>query len=879
MAKGNGAYKVALLFADEAERDHWMLNQLCKRASLPDHVVEKDNFLLLTVAENSFNTLVHNGIKIVVPMGEAALFDVLRTYDIFRWFGRMVPHPDLQQFGVWVAPLFAPSALLPAHGNAEDDEDDSPLFKKRVLRHPPRYQGTQVAFLRRILRWAKEPPTPLVRDYTFDPSPGKFAAWADDFYVNHEGVLSWDIETPYKKKATNEEEQAEAELKADATILRISFAYKPGVAVSVPWSAEYLPTIKRLLAFAGIHVGWNIRAFDVPHITANSILIGGPVHDGMDAFHFWQSDLDRGLEAVSAICAPDQEPWKHLSQAQEYEALYSCIDSDIGLRNYLDIRTRLQEQGAWEAWVHQNDDVMPPLEAAGKNGVHIDIPAQNKLGEILELKEWELLVAAQDLVDTRFLRKKVLVRKPKNPKGDWQEQAIEKSVKFCGHCGQNNINVRHNCQAIKDGKGQDVQKKTVIISGWYCESPLDQARGCSTKEFKKWLAGNGFNPNSTQQMMAYMKFYGHPVGVNFKTKNDSADTKHLHTLRKKYGHDHPIYAHCIELHKVTKAKSTYVEGLRPDHTGRVYTTYTNTPSTWRLSSRNVNMQNQGKRESNPYAKAARKTIIAPKGFVFVQADSSAIEAVFTGYFMGDPEYVALARDGVHDFLTCKWLGIPWDPANLDAIKKTPGYKEQREKMKRVVHGTNYGMGPYLMHMNEPEVFPSLKSARDAQDFYFKVLPKLPEFQYETRMRVKKEGFLTNPWKLRHYFYDVFTYELDENREIIINPKTGKPKVKLGKDAKRVVAFKPQSSAGFFARDNIAIIDKKVHRSWLPANLTVHDGYCLVVPDHTADVEGATEVLTGTLTRGIPEMEGLQVGCEVETGYNWGDMTKTLTVKV
>jgi hypothetical protein len=861
--------KVALVFASDEERDHWMVNRILKRAAL-----EKKDLLLLTVKENSFKRLVDAGITMVVPMGEEALFDVLHQRDIFRWFGMCVPHPDLKHHGISVAPLFAPSQLLPAR--AGDDDDENP-FKARKMRHPPRYQGVEVALLRRNVRYAEGMPAFPKRIYWEDPTPTVFNRLVDEFYAGKFPFLSWDIETPYKMKATDEEEQDESSLKLEDTILRISFSWEPGVSVSVPWDAQHLPGIERLLAFDGIHVGWNIRAFDVPHVKEKSVTIGGRVYDGMDLFHFWQSDLDRGLEAAAPFGAEDIGPWKHLSSMDDQAALYSCIDADVALRIFLYCRERLHEAGSWDEFVHQMEGVMPVLETAGNNGVYIDKVLQNELGAELEVKEFELLMEAQNLVEPRWQRKKVLSRKPKEPTGTWSPATKEKKVRFCLHCGKENVNVRHNCPAVKE-LGQRVAVKTVVTSGWWQVSPFnEQAEGGTTKEMKNWLKFNGFNPNSSDQMLRYMRFYGHPVGTNHKTKEDSADTKHLQRLKKSYGKSHPIYGLAIELHKVTKAKSTYVEGLRPDASERVYTTYTNTPSTWRLSSRNVNMQNQGKRESNPYAKKARKTIIPPPGMVFVQADSSAIEAVFTGYFMGDQHYIELARDGVHDYLTCKWLNIPWQPDKLDDIKKIPGYKEQRERMKRVVHGTNYGMGPYLMHMNEPEVFPLLKDAKMAQDFYFNVLPRLPQFQFDLRQRAKKEGYLVNPWGLRHYFYDVFTFELDEDRNPIF--VDGKPKVKLGKDAKRVVAFKPQSSAGFFARDNITLIGAAVHRSWLPANLTVHDGYCLAVPNCKADIEGATELLTTVLTRPIPQMENLRVGCEVEVGNNWGNMEKIVTVKV
>lgn len=48
---------------------------------------------------------------------------------------------------------------------------------------------------------------------------------------------------------------------------------------------------------------------------------------------------------------------------------------------------------------------------------------------------------------------------------------------------------------------------------------------------------------------------------------------------------------------------------------------------------------------------------------------------------------------------------------------------------------------------------------------------------------------------------------------------------------------------------------------MPAIGVVHDSYCLEVPE--ADVADATYTLMRILTRPIPEMNGLTVGCEVK----------------
>jgi hypothetical protein len=291
---------------------------------------------------------------------------------------------------------------------------------------------------------------------------------------------------------------------------------------------------------------------------------------------------------------------------------------------------------------------------------------------------------------------------------------------------------------------------------------------------------------------------------------------------------------------------------------------------------------------------------------FIQADSSAIEAVMVGYYMGGPEgeaYIKLAKQGAHDWLCCRWLGWEFTPENAARVKRD--HEELRERMKRVGHGTNFGMRPYLMHINDPAAFPTIQDAKKTQAFLFASIPALARFQRECRERAQKEGYLTNAWGLRHYFYDVFTYDLDDDGQQKLDDVTGQPKVKHGKDSNRAIAFLPQSSAGLKARDNLLLLGctpleapqatldmafvtanwqdlKKAIRKgetwarYMAANVSVHDSYCLDAP--VERVDQAIEVLRQVLTRPVPELGGLTVGAECEVGDDWLQMEKVATWK-
>jgi hypothetical protein len=316
----------------------------------------------------------------------------------------------------------------------------------------------------------------------------------------------------------------------------------------------------------------------------------------------------------------------------------------------------------------------------------------------------------------------------------------------------------------------------------------------------------------------------------------------------------------------------------------LHTLYVNSPSSWRLGSRKVQfgtqIQNWGKREENPYAKEARKQIIARPGYRLVQIDSSAVEAVMQGYFQNDPVYMALASKSIHAWLSCKQLGLEFTPENVEKVKAE--HEGLYLKMKVTNYLTNFGGGAYLLWQTFPENFPTKKSAEDAQSLLYALLPTLKAYHHSVRWEAHTKTFLESPWGYRHYYYDVF------------KPGWG-DKIELGKDAKRAVSFKPQNSNAGFQKDNLLLlaaspidgpaftkladvvpqwedIKKEIAagNTWarfMPTNVSIHDSACLDC--EIPLVERAAESQLAIFTRPIPEMRGLRIGAEVEAGENWG----------
>ena len=820
--EGTGANRVMLVGNRQASVNHFMLDRLMRRSGL-----DKDAFLRTNLLQPINQLIDKYNIKAIVPIGEQALNVLLGETNILRWRGRVVKHA----MGVWAIPTFKPNRLLHTKSSGKPDAE--------ILRNPPRYQGVAMWDLHKAIDVARNGYTRTQTRYFSDPSIEWFSKFADEYEAklsHDDGIfLSWDIETPYKLKEKDESEFDEGE--RDSTIIRISFSFEPNYAVSVPWTPIYLPTIKRLLASKGKMIVWNGVTFDVPLVQANGLVVGGKVFDMMDAWHLLHTDIDKGLEFVSSFYT-DILPWKHLNNSDP--GLYSCIDADAALRNGLGINA----EGVKRNLTKQLDDYVVEgaivLTRAGNKGNFVDNKVQEDLKVELADEHERLYMSIQNVVPANLKPTKVYKKQPENP-DKYNVTYVEGEVKACSHCKCEGVTkVEH----FKGGKKNPCKAANAEIVKVVSKVP-------------RWVETLDFNPASTEQLKNYMRFFGHPVGENHKTKSgESADTKHLEKLVKLYGDSHPLYSYELEIHKVNKTRSTYLP--IPDGNNRIYTTYVNSTSTWRLGARGgphaTNVQNWGKRDGNKWAKRARQQIIASPDHMLVQADSSSIEAVMVGWFMQDEEYMRAAIKGIHALLVCEELGLEFNDANIKIAKEHPLY----DPFKICNHMTNYGGTPRMLHMMRPDLYPSIKAAQKIQDRIFSRLPNLFKWHHELRVRAQKEGYLESPWGIRHEFYDVFTV-------------TPEGKVRLGKDSKRVIAFLPQHSAGMFMRDNILLLDKTEARDWMPSNLSVHDGYCLDVP--IDKVEIAKSILINILTRPIPQMGGLQIGCDVEIGHNWASYHK------
>lgn len=841
------------VIGQESETSHWMWSRILRRTGF-----DKSKFQVCTIEDGTD----YSDASALIVLGEAGLNYVLNQGGIARWWGHIVPWNDKP-----CLVLPAPSRLLAfkADDGVEDDSDDKPF------RQPTRYLGAVNQAIHWLVASNQGTREWRARDYT-----NRVYRWDDvgEFRnftaraLSERRPLSFDIETAYDSRITNEEEKEEY-IDKD-TILRISFSTEEHQGISVPFTAEYLDDIVRLLESDIDKICWNGRGFDIPMLRKqNGIEVRGRIYDAMDIWHVVQSDLERGLEHACAWLTLEY-PWKHLNQAQP--ELYSCIDSDTALRCFNAAKRILEQQGLWESVEYHFVESAKYLDIASTNGVPLNLEQQRELSlEFRDLSKIKIL-EMQDLVP-ESLRRKRLYTKQQFP--DWVAVPGQGTEKYCSKCGQLNVNIKHPCFKLTGdmfSPAAELVTREVDRTFYYKPTPtLDT----EWEVVKKWLEANGFNPNSSEQVKTYCRMMHHPLATNWKTDEDSADTKHLEKLTKLYGKEHPVYEKTVDIRKLSKALTSFVDGWKADSLGKITTFYSNAPSTFRLSSRNVNLQQVSARASNPYAIRSRSLIHAPDGFIIVGADSTAIEAVMSGWYMGDPSYVLAAKQDIHSYVTARHLGMKWEGAKTIKVIKEK-HNTLRDQFKRVNHALNYGATPYMIHMTSPDVFKTVKDAKTTVDSIMKSLPKLFAWHDALRKTAHETGKLTNAWGYNFYFHDVFSYKLDEFGRVMLD-ENHQPIIKKGKDYNRLIAVQPQSSAAIFMRENIVEIGKRVPDSWIPANFSIHDAIYLMVPDTQQDIDYAVDVIKQVLTRPIPQMDNLTIGCELSVGKNWFDMEKIETV--
>jgi uracil-DNA glycosylase family 4 len=232
--------------------------------------------------------------------------------------------------------------------------------------------------------------------------------------------LSADMETPYSREKDEEsKDESEEDLEALAegidvrdpsyTILRDSFSWREGRAITVPHVYPFTEVVKELLALPGVKIVWNGLAYDIPRYEMGGMPVNGDVWDGMLFFGRLKPGLPKKLASVAADFT-DLPEWK--SEASERPEFYSAVDADAALRCTLRVVDGLKAKGMWELSHRHITQLFASLRRMSRRGTAVDRVARKAAREDFEARVVKATTGLQQYVPRECRKTKVYAARP-----------------------------------------------------------------------------------------------------------------------------------------------------------------------------------------------------------------------------------------------------------------------------------------------------------------------------------------------------------------------------------------------------------------------------------------------------------------------------------
>ena len=732
--------------------------------------------------------------------------------------------------------------------------------------------------------------------YLLDPEPLEFHKWVRGYMEEKEKnpettFLSYDIETPYKKGKSEEKMGKEDEGLADESriILRCSFCYKPGNAVSVPWNSEYMTDIERLFTCSGLGLNWNGETYDNTRIIDYIPSFNLVSLDGMLGWHALQSSLPKSLGFVTPFFWQNTGMWKHLSD--EKPAFYNAKDADAALRNWLGILPNLEAYGLKPVFDRHILELNKVLRYMTSAGVMQDKEARAAAETRLTLLQDSFKARMVEVVPQEARSYKIYKKEPKGDKSKFVQVRGTRTTKKCPNCGSIDIKAPH-FKSIGKKKLQSGQPENPCVGLVPTKVPIEDSLYALPLEFKL----------SIKSLSKYQSVLKHKPILTKKDKKVTFDESAIKTLKKNYPKD-PLYSIIVDYREVQTTLSRYVGRTQEDGRikggmpvgpdGRVHCLYSHNPSTLRLASQNPNMQNLTRPDpKNPDAigNIVRNLIVAEPGWTLGARDFSGIEAVLVGYEAKAKDYVRLAWRDVHSFYTAYALyevegrisandlpSLEWDDDKLFsrlADIKSEFKKDRNNLYKHLVHAINFGQGAYGARdkiYEETGILYDTKLISRVMDIYKELFPKIGEWHKEVRREADDQGYLKNAFGYVHRFNHVYSWKVDRySGQWVQGP---------GDDAEAVLAFRPQSTAaGIIKEAMLRLYFERFQEAGQWMRLTTHDEILWHCPQELQP--SVDKVFVEEMEKPIPELPlppewgygpHLWVLTEGKEGSKWGSM--------
>lgn len=407
---------------------------------------------------------------------------------------------------------------------------------------------------------------------------------------------------------------------------------------------------------------------------------------------------------------------------------------------------------------------------------------------------------------------------------------------------------------------------------------------------KRWALLKDFNPLSHLQVKAYLRAKNYPIpkhrterdamGERKDTTNDESLTDLM--MDGKAGFGDPVLAGILRTRHLSKALG-YLSEKYVRHDGRFHPVYSYKPKQ-RLSSAGPNVMNFPKGAKGEVMKEASdavlSSVVADEGFTLCSSDWNSLHPALIAFFADDPLYARQARLGDHANVLSHFLFLegrrpaPVDfnrpdevvKAELDTLKIT---EEADYKMAKIANlAYKYLQGEVNMAKTTGLSREKVKKLRLAID---QASPKVTAWKWKVLEKAHFEGRLLSPFGLPLTFFDIFKVKngkVQLSRDTSALYPQGVPM--LGSEAPEAVAFMPLSTESGMLRE--VLVSLGFHEENLNINpngsfflsIPEHDKIILQIKDSEVDRVLRT-IVVPSMNRAWPELNGLRVGVDVETG--------------
>ena len=351
-------------------------------------------------------------------------------------------------------------------------------------------------------------------------------------------------------------------------------------------------------------------------------------------------------------------------------------------------------------------------------------------------------------------------------------------------------------------------------------------------------AGAEFNINSPRQLGEVLfERLGLPAPKKTKT-GYSTSAEVLERLRD----EHPIIAHILEYRRLTKLKSTYVDGLLAvvdTKDNRIHTHFQQmVTATGRLSSTDPNLQNIPVRTE--LGRELRRMFVAPdKDHVLIDADYSQIELRVLAHISQDKHMIGafVAGQDIHAATASKVYHLP-----LDEITSA-----MRSSCKAVNFGIVYGISDFSLAQ---DIGVSRKEAAEFIKTYLDSYPGIENYMSTIKQTAREQGYVTTLFGRRRAVPDIDSKNFN-----------------VRSAAERIAMNTPiQGTAADIIKIAMVRVRDRLKREGLESRLIlqVHDELILEAPLREKDV--AAKILTEEMENAF-KMDAPLVA-EANCGASW-----------